>query len=180
MKIEALTKEEYDWLVGLFLADGSKCIEKRGHIIYFYLSPYKDKDILEKLIVILKKMEFKPRVILKKTISTIAVVFFSKELFYTLPSKSQIYHPKSKDAFIAGFLDGDGFIQPKKDCIGLSQSTVKWICPFIHSYLKQQGIQSWYKDGVYTKYRMHYYRTSLSHVREKTYILDFMAKAKFI
>lgn len=177
MLIEKLTKEEYDWLVGLFLADGSKYFYKRGYLVYFYLSPLKDKQILEKLLMILKKMKFKPSVRLKRTIGTLCVKFFSKELYHTLPSKTDFYIPHSKDAFIAGFLDGDGYIIPLKDCIGLTQKIVKWVCPFIHDYFKSCGIQSWYKTGVHVRYGgMQYYRTSLKQVKAKSHVLEYMAK----
>jgi len=176
---KGITKEEYDWLVGLFLADGSRYIDKRGYCIYFYLSPFKDKEILKKLLLILKKMGFKPYVRLERSISTICVRFFSKALYHMLPTKYDVYHPKSKDAFIAGFLDGDGFIIPKKDCIGLTQKIVKWVCPFIHKYFEGRGIHSWYKSGVHVRYGgMQYYRTSLKQIKAKTHILQFMAKGK--
>jgi hypothetical protein len=174
---DKLTNSDWDWLVGLYFADGSKVKEKqRQYRVYFYLSPKKDTFTLKKLLKIFKTLELKPMVKIQQSIRTLIVRITSKELFAKIPAKkeSQTYFPKNIDSFIAGFLDGDGYIIKKRGRVGFSQTIVKWIGPFISSYLKEIGIKPWRE----TYYRnCFYYETSFKKIKEKTDIIRFMASA---
>ena len=59
IKIDNITRNEEDWLIGLFLADGSKYKNVRTYSVSFYLNSIKDLKILEKLKSILKKIGVK-------------------------------------------------------------------------------------------------------------------------
>lgn len=109
IRIAELQDWELDWLFGLYFADGSKFLEKRPRYLYtikFALDLERDKDILERLIEILKNIGVKP------TLSTykgcLIVRMFSKELYSILPLKSEFYKPKDIFAFTSGLIDGDG------------------------------------------------------------------------
>lgn len=172
-----IDSDDWDWMVGLFLADGSKYKEKqRQYRVYFYLSPKCDIPIAKHLINILENIGLNPDINLKHSINTLAIRVTTKELFNKLPNKTKEknFFPKNKDAFIAGFLDGDGYISRKEYCIGFSQTTVKWIGPFISEYLKHIGIRPW-KETYYRK--AFYYKASLKKVKEKTNIIRLMKSA---
>jgi len=93
-----------------------------------------------------------------------------------MPNKTeeQTFFPKNKNALIAGFLDGDGFVSKKEYCIGFSQTTVKWIGPFISEYIKSLGIRPW-KETYYRN--AFYYKVSFKKIKERTDITKFMIKA---
>jgi hypothetical protein len=175
-----LNAEEWDWLVGFYLADGSKYVDKRSYCVYFYLNPEKDKRILKKLLCILRKAKLNPKTIFKPTINTVVVRVANKRLFNDLPpkNKKQNYFPTSPEAFIAGFLDGDGFINVEKDCIGFSQKSVKWVAHYISDYLTQKGVKSWFKSGLKLRNGTYYYRTSLEKLKRKTKVLKYMSRIK--
>ena len=59
IKISKINKNEKDWLIGLFLADGTKYKDLRTYRVTFYLNSLKDYKILEKLELILKKIRCK-------------------------------------------------------------------------------------------------------------------------
>jgi len=171
-----IAQEEWDWLVGLYLADGSKFKEKhRAYRIFFYLDPKKDRNILLKLSHILKSLGLRENT--RIVARSLRVRVTSKELYDKLlikNSNKQNYFPIKIDAFIAGFFDGDGFIRSSKLEMGFSQSTVKWICNFIANYFISKGVNPW----VFKKYRnSFYYTTSLKNVINNTNVIDFMVKA---
>ena len=168
-----ISDEEFDWLVGIFLADGSKCRERpRTYRTYFFLNAIKDTKILEKLENILKKLKINYHKQIKKR-NTLFVKISCKKIFDTMPDKkNSLYIPKNKDAFIAGFIDGDGFIDFKKKSFGFSQTIVKWIGPYISNYLKCKGIKPW-TSKIYRN--CFYYVASFNKVNKNTNIINFMA-----
>jgi len=174
---ENVTKEEWDWFIGLFLADGSKFIRNRNYTIMVYLNPDKDEEILNKLLNILRTLELNYKVKLKRQLNTIFVYIGSKSLYNRLPSKKgdgQNYFPSITDAFIAGFLDGDGYIRPRDYSIGFSQTTVKWIGPFIEKHLSKRGVRTWFRYYG----NAYYLRAPIRQVEDKTDIFKFAAKVK--
>jgi intein/homing endonuclease len=175
IKINKITKKEKDWLIGLFLADGSKFIDIRTYRVSFYLNSRKDLKILEKLENILKKLGTRYDVQVKRK-NNLEIRIARKRFFEFMPSKNEIYKFSSRnpESFIAGFLDGDGYISDKYGCIGFSQSIVKWIGPFISNYFTKKGIRPW-KNTIYRN--CFYYATSLKKIKEKTNIVCLMSKS---
>lgn len=173
--LSKLSSEDLEWMIGLYLADGFKIKEKQRHYrTHFYLPPIKDGKILEKLLKVFRILKIKPHVRHVKKINTLFVRVCNKELFEILPQKNEEFQPENKEALIAGFLDGDGYISIKEGSIGFSQTVVKWIGPFISNYLRDVGIIPW-KEKYYRN--AFYYRTSLKKVKEKTNIINLMVKA---
>jgi len=175
IKIDNITRNEEDWLIGLFLADGSKYKNVRTYSVSFYLNSIKDLKILEKLKSILKKIGVKYGTYLERR-NTLNLRVQCKKFFELMPSKEETYNIDSEnpEALIAGFLDGDGYISMKDGCIGFSQTVVKWIGPFIRDYLETKGIKPW-KNVMYRN--CYYYNTSFKKVRERTNIVGFMNKS---
>jgi len=171
---QKISREDLDWLIGLYIADGSKLKEKqRQYRIHFYLNPKKDELILKKLLNILISLNLNPNIQLKEKIGTLFIRVTNKMFFEKLPyDKSEKYVPKNIEAFIAGFLDGDGYVNKKE--VGFSQTIAKWIGPFIVEYLEKKGVNIWTK-GYYRN--AFYFRASVNKVKEKTNIIRFMAKA---
>ena len=82
-----ISAEEWDWFVGLFLADGSKNLEKRNYTIRFYLNPVRDTRILEKLLRIFAKLGIHPSITLKSQLNTLFIRTGCKILYKKLPTK---------------------------------------------------------------------------------------------
>lgn len=171
---QKVSSEDLDWLIGLYIADGSKLKEKqRQYRVHFYLNPKKDELILKKLINILTSLNLNPNIQLKEKIGTLFIRVTNKMFFEFLPTnKSQEFSPKNIDAFIAGFLDGDGFINKKE--VGFSQSIARWIGPFIVNYVEMKGVNVWIKKNYRNAF---YFRAPFKKVKERTGIIKFMAKA---
>jgi len=178
IKIDNITRNEKDWLIGLFLADGSKYKNVRTYTVSFYLNSVKDSKIFERLKSILEKLGAKYGTYLERR-NTLNLRVQCKKFFELMPNKDEIYDvgSESPEAFIAGFLDGDGYISKKYGCVGFSQTIIKWIGPFISNYLMFKGIKPW-KNLIYRN--CFYYTASLKKVREKTNIINFMAKSNYI
>lgn len=172
--LKGISAEEFDWLIGLFFADGYKAKEEpRTHRTYFYLDSIKDKDILWKLESILKKLEVRYHKQLKKR-HTLFVKTSCRRIFDMMPkTKNSKYFPENKDAFIAGFIDGDGYIDAKRKAIGFSQTIVKWVGPYICRYLRSKNIKPW-KQKVYRN--CFYCTASLNSVRKNTKILKYSCR----
>ncbi|MBU3897193.1 MAG: hypothetical protein KJ697_04680 [Nanoarchaeota archaeon] len=168
INVNAITKIELDWLIGLFYADGSKYIDKRTYRTVFYLNPKKDMEVIDKVKNILTKMNVRFHTRISKGAMEIKAT--CKNFFLLMPMKQIKYFPSNADAFIAGFLDGDGYVSG--NTIGFSQTIVKWIGPYIFKYLKQKGIKPW-RNAIYRN--CYYYRTSFKKVKEKTNIVKSMS-----
>jgi len=174
IRLDNITRNEIDWLIGLFLADGSKYKNVRTYSVSFYLNSVKDSKILERLKSILEKMNVKYGIYHERR-NTLNLRVQCKKFFELMPKKNEIYgiSSRSPEAFIAGFLDGDGYISKKYGCIGFSQTIVKWIGPFISDYLITKGINPW-KNTIYRN--CFYYTASLKKIKEKTNIVRLMSK----
>lgn len=175
IKTNNITRNEKDWLIGLFLADGSKYKNARTYSVSFYLNSIKDLKILDRLKLILEKIDAKYGTYLERR-NTFNLRVQCKKFFELMPNKDKMYDFSSEnpEAFIAGFLDGDGYISKKYGCIGFSQTVVKWIGPFISHYLISKGINPW-KNIMYRN--CFYYTASLKKVKERTNIIDLMSKS---
>ena len=62
MEIKKLSKKEWGYLFGLFEGDGYKLYDKksRHYHVEFYLNSKNDKDIINFLVILLKKIELNP------------------------------------------------------------------------------------------------------------------------
>lgn len=178
IKISKINKNEKDWLIGLFLADGTKYKDLRTYRVTFYLNSLKDYKILEKLELILKKLDVNYNIQIQER-NVLQIRIACKNFFNLMPKKNEIYKVRSNnpDAFIAGFLDGDGYIRHKRYCIGFSQTIAKWIGPFISNYLASKGIKPWTN---LTFRNCFYYTASLKKVKERTNIINFMTKSNVV
>lgn len=173
LDLTRINKEEKSWLIGLFLADGWKGKEIRTYRTYFYLNNLKDSEIFKKLKQILEKGSVRYAVYLQRR-NTLRIRISNKAFLEFMPDKkSEVYIPQNVEAFVAGFIDGDGYIDIKAKTIGFSQTTVKWIGPYISKYLKSKGVLP-SKNLVYRN--CFYYRAPLKSVIAKTDILNFMAR----
>ena len=115
---ENASQAEWDWLIGLYYADGCKFRDRGEYMVVFALST-NELETIDKLLVILSKMGLKPRTCFNKD-NTVCVKVSAKQFYLTLPSKENLYLPQSPLAYLAGLMDGDGFM--KKCCDG-----EKWI-----------------------------------------------------
>ena len=166
-----ISSEDWNWTTGLFIADGSKAKELRTFRTYFYLNSKKDSKILQKLERILDSLNVRHFKQIKRR-GTIYLRISCKQFYDAMPDKEKRFTPTNTEAFIAGFIDGDGYITERRGVLGFSQTIVKWIGPFIADYLEAKGIKSWKR--LYYR-NCFYYAASLKQIRSKTQIIRFMA-----
>lgn len=166
-----ISNEDLNWINGLFIADGSKAKELRTFRTYFYLNSKKDLKILQKLEQILDTLNVRHFKQIKRR-GTIYLRISCKQFYDAMPKKEKSFVPTNIEAFIAGFIDGDGYITERRGVLGFSQTIVKWVGPFIADYLESKGIKSWKR--LYYR-NCFYYAASLKQIRGKTQIIKFMA-----
>lgn len=106
---ENVGQAEWDWLVGLYYADGCKFKSRGQYIVVFTLSK-NEQEILNKLITILLKVGLNSGKYFLKD-NTICVRVFSKRFYLALPDKEKSYLPQCPLAYLAGLMDGDGYIK---------------------------------------------------------------------
>ena len=107
---EKIDQHEWDWLVGLYYADGCKFKDKYHHIIAFTLASG-EIEIQNKLVSILDKTGLKARISPVRGEKATDIRVCNKYLYLTLPDKGQKYFPNSSLAYLAGLFDGDGHIK---------------------------------------------------------------------
>jgi hypothetical protein len=131
LNVDALSREEWNYIRGLFLADGSSSIhtdKKRGRRfrVGFCLQG-NEEGIVERLVKMMKKVGMNPCVMFPKGKDEIVVEIVSKALFRFLPCKStlkssddareefydenDLYDAANGIPFLAGLLDGDGTLK---------------------------------------------------------------------
>jgi hypothetical protein len=81
---ENASHAEWDWLIGLYYADGCKFRDRGEYMVVFALST-NELEIIDKLLVILSKMGLKPRTCFNKD-NTVYVKVSAKQFYLTLPS----------------------------------------------------------------------------------------------
>lgn len=176
LRLDAIPMEDWNWLQGLFSADGNKIISKdkygKHYVVRISLDKKADSLIAEKLVRIVKAMDLVPTKLLRGNCLTIKTS--SKLLFNALnkiPDKSSV-----TAAYIAGAIDGDGWVDHK--AIQFGQSHIPELFDQITNYFTEHNIQI----GVWTKsnepnYRRVYIPFS---VLKATGILDYSIKAQRI
>ncbi len=110
---------EWDWLVGLYYADGSKFVDKYHHVVAFTLDSL-ETETKEKLCSILEKMDLRVRVLALTNKRVFDIRVCNKGLYSMLPAKKEIYNPSVDLAFLAGLMDGDGHIKKHS-------KSMKWV-----------------------------------------------------
>jgi len=138
LNFDSITYEEWDWLRGLFSADGTKYISQdkygKHYIVKIILSRKHDAPIATKCINVLKAIGIKPTLITEKNCLRIKVS--SKQLFYALNK-----HPPENltPAYIAGVMDGDGWVDHNV-AIQFGQSAIPELFDKILEFFKEIGI----------------------------------------
>lgn len=110
ININKLKNWELEWLIGLYFADGCKYFEKHsyGYTIKFILDLKNDTIIVKRLLKFLRNIGVKPVVSIGK--GTLIIRIYSKMLYEFFPLKNQPYIPKDVYGFLAGLIDGDGYV----------------------------------------------------------------------
>ena len=174
--MDAVNTEDWNWLKGLFSADGNKIILKdkygKHYIVRIALDKIHDSLIAEKCNRIVKDLILVPTNLCWGNCLTIKIS--SKLLFSALdkiPEKSSV-----TAAYVAGAIDGDGWVDHK--AIQFGQSHVPELFDGISDFFKNLNI----KVGVWTrndepKYRRMYIPFS---VLTSTGILIHSVKAQRI
>jgi len=109
---ENASHAEWDWLVGLYYADGCKFKSRGDYVIVLTLSK-NEREILDKLFIILSKMDLKAGKYFSKD-NTVYIRVFSKHFYLTLPNKENPYLPRFPLAYLAGLMDGDGYMKRER------------------------------------------------------------------
>jgi hypothetical protein len=174
--LDAVRTEDWNWLQGLFAADGNKIISKdkygKHYIVRIALDKTHDSLIVEKCARIVKAIGLVPTMLTRGNCLTIKIS--SKLLFNALnkiPEESSV-----TAAYVAGAIDGDGWIDHR--AIQFGQSRVPELFDAILEFFKSLNAQvgTWTKTDE-PKYRRMY--ISLS-VLKSTGVLTNSTKAQRI
>jgi intein-encoded DNA endonuclease-like protein len=121
LSLDAIPTEDWNWLQGLFSADGNKIISKdkygKHYVVRISLDKTSDSLIAEKIVRIVKAIGLVPTRLLRGNCVTIKIS--SKLLFNALnkiPEKSSV-----TAAYIAGAIDGDGWVDHRAIQFGQSR-----------------------------------------------------------
>ncbi|MGC9058833.1 MAG: LAGLIDADG family homing endonuclease [Candidatus Aenigmatarchaeota archaeon] len=143
LNLEKLSQKELGYLVGLFEGDGYAYNSYRHYNIEFYLNSLKDQDIVNQLLVILKKIDSNPHIIKDKRFNCLKVKVSSK-LFYEMILRLSANNPTNTDfklGFISGIIDSDGYVNQAKRYIQIT-NTNKKLMEKIQIYLRTFNIES--------------------------------------
>jgi excisionase family DNA binding protein len=149
LQVDALSPEEWNYLRGLFLADGYSVAMHgrfRGYVVYFYLQG-NEEELALRVAGWLRRAGLNPRLWRqRRRKDMVAVVTSSKSLLGFLPDKkallrdamarrrffdeNRLLSAEGGVPFIAGLLDGDGHcgvtIMNGRGCFGRWVSKYKW------------------------------------------------------
>jgi hypothetical protein len=145
LRLDAVPTEDWNWLQGLFAADGNKIISKdkygKHYVVRISLDKTHDSLIAEKCARIVKAIGLVPTVLSLGNCLTIKIS--SKLLFKALnkkPEKSSV-----TAAYVAGAIDGDGWIDHR--AIQFGQSRVPELFDAISEFFVRGSIQI----GIWTR-----------------------------
>lgn len=108
-KLNAISHSDWDWLVGLYYADGCRFMDRWHHVTVFTIA-LSESHVLEKLLRILHSLGLLPSVYRKHGRRAFDIRSYSRNLFGRLPDKSSRYEPQVPLAYLAGLFDGDGSV----------------------------------------------------------------------
>jgi len=145
INLKALSECERGYLFGIFEGDGYKIYDKksRHYHIEFYLNSEKDKEIIQFVIFLLKKINLKPATYKDKRFNCLRIRVYSKSLF-NLINKNIKLNDKNKEfdiGFISGLIDSEGCVNCNKNFIMII-NTNKKILDDCKDFLNSIGIKS--------------------------------------
>jgi hypothetical protein len=145
LSLDAIPTEDWNWLQGLFSADGNKMISKdrygKHYVVRISLDKTHDSLIADKCAHIVKALGLMPTRLYWGNCLTIKIS--SKLLFNALnkePDKSSV-----TAAYVAGAIDGDGWVDHR--AIQFGQSHVPELFDEISDFFKRLNVQV----GTWTK-----------------------------
>lgn len=104
---------EWNWLVGLYYADGTKYTDASYHYTIKFSLQWNEGEIVRRLVNLLNKLGM-IRAWVQEDKRCIRVLVCSKQLHKLLPNKEIPYEPKDELAFLAGLIDGDGLVRRRR------------------------------------------------------------------
>nr|MDO8100853.1 helix-turn-helix domain-containing protein [Candidatus Njordarchaeota archaeon] len=179
LKVSALSVDEWNYIRGLFLADGCSGVEEgergsRAYRIRFFFGRRAEEDMLvHRVIELMIKAGLPPKMRKDPHENMTIVSVCSKSLLNFLPNKAMLREDASERkafvdrnklsttkrgiAFVAGLLDGDGYCDihvNKRRCTFGEVRRWRWVFsqrryPFLAAYLKSY-VESLAPDSVHT------------------------------
>jgi hypothetical protein len=171
---EAITAQDWNYIRGLFLADGYSDIRRNRnggveeYRVRFFLQG-DEREIARKVTVLLRKAGLNPHVDGDRHDNLINLRIYSKQLLNFLPDKealkndpvarerffeeNRLFEVQSGLSFVAGFIDGDGSCRLTvterrfKTALmdwGFSQTTLKFIVDYIMRFMNMLSPNSTY------------------------------------
>jgi DNA-binding transcriptional MerR regulator len=164
LKVEALSSEEWNYLRGLFFADGNRFVRRHGkkdyRILFFFQGD--EGDLASRSVAMLERAGLRPRLGWDKRENMLVVWVSSRSLLEFLPDKGalrddvarreklfeeqELFSVKCGVPFMAGLLDGDGSLQVRvnKRCFrrspsmhwSFSQSRYPFLIDYVVSFVK--------------------------------------------
>ena len=138
-RFDAVSRADWDWLVGLYYADGSKFKDKWKHVVVFSLSK-SDELAIVKLLKILKTLGLGHSILTKPGYGALNIRIYNKDLFNAIPNKKDTFHPSNPLAFVAGLFDGDGYVSMMgRETWRFSQASYPHLARQVHETLSHYG-----------------------------------------
>ena len=136
---------ERGYLFGLFEGDGYKyhSIKGRRYQVDFYLNSVRDLGIINFLVELLRKMDFRVQFYQDKRFDCKRIGVYSKELFNVIKKKISL-KDKSEEfniGFVSGLIDSEGNVNSKKSFI-MVINTNKAILEECKNFLESIDIKS--------------------------------------
>ena len=170
---------EWDWLVGLYYADGTRYRDINYHYTIKFSLQLNEEEIVKRLVNLLNRLG-NIKAWTRREEGCIRVLACSKQLYEFLPSKDESYEPKDELAFLAGLIDGDGSVTKRKRKDGFLD--VKMIFSQVsHPHLAKTALRIGRKYGdvsLYVKknpynpysnkpeYRVNFFRKTIENLKK--------------
>jgi len=145
LQIGKLSEKERGYLFGLFEGDGYRFHDKksRHYHVEFYLNSRKDKDIINYLVGLLKKINLSPSLYQDKRFNCMRIRVYSKDLFSIIKKQISLEDQKKEFGigFISGLIDSEGYYNKNKSYIMVINTNLK-ILEDSQKFLKKMRISS--------------------------------------
>jgi len=143
LELENLSEKEKGYLFGLFEGDGYKIHDKksRHYHVEFYLNSLKDKEIIDYLVNLLKKINLNPNLYQDKRYNCKRIRVYSKSFFNIIHKDvSQLNKDKNFGlGYVSGLIDSEGHVSKEKSYI-MVINTKKEILEKCKNFLNELGI----------------------------------------
>jgi len=143
MNLEKISVKERGYLFGLYEGDGYiyHNLRDRHYTVEFFLNSKRDKDIINFVHLLLRKLELNPFLIKDKRFNCIKVKVNSKELHNFLNQDYNLFlNDKGFDiGFLSGFIDAEGSANKSSLCL---TNTNLEIMKIASNILKLKGIDN--------------------------------------